>query len=310
MSNTMRDAVLGGGMVEVVRSAHAVGLLDAVEVPGSSAELAQRLDLEERAVELTLEVLRSMGYVERSGAVYRLPEQLHASMEELASLEPFLRTGAVPAYLDQPEQRGQYYADSVEGLGAAFLGSARQLAASLGPADRIVDVGAGSAIWSLTMVEAHGGQVIAIDHPDVLPNASRTARTLGLEAHLTPRPGDYFEVAADRADRVVLANVVHLEAPANAARLIAHQAASLVPGGELVVVDVLGGPSFEAGLFSAVYQLHLGMRTAHGRAWSADQLGAWAVQAGLAVREVVRLAPAGLGAVVCVRPEVDDHAPE
>lgn len=300
MSTPLTHTLLGAGLAQVVRSADRVGLLDALEVPGTASALAARLGLDERALRLTLDVLRATGCAEADDdGAWRVPAGLREALEELPGLTAFLRTGAVPGYLDRPERRGAYYADGVDALGRAFRDAARQLAAELGPARRIVDVGAGSAVWSLAMVEQGGGEVVAIDQPAVLPNASRTARALGLEAHLIERPGDWFEVLEPNADRVVLANVLHLEPADDAARLIRHHARGLTPGGELVIVDVFGGDGFEASLFEAVYQLHLGMRTRRGRAHDLAHLRAWCADAGLPAQRVVDLEPAGFGALVC-----------
>lgn len=299
MSNEMLQRVLGGGVVQVVRSAEEVGLIGALEVPGTATELAARLDLDARAVALTLGVLDALGHVERDGEVYRVPSGGSASLEELPALTAFLRTGGVPDHLDRVERRGAYYADAVTMLGEAMRASAKQLAAALRPARRIVDVGAGSAVWSLSMVEASGGDVVAIDHEAVLPAARRLAGALGLGARLTERAGDYFEVTEPGADRVVLAHVLHLESEDDAVRLLRHHARALAPGGEVVIVDVFGGAGFEASLLQAVYQLHLGMRTRRGRAHDLDRLRAWCADAGLPVQRVLPLAHAGLGALVC-----------
>lgn len=301
MSSEVLITMLGGGLVQVVRSAEEVGLLGALGTPGTAAELAARLDLDPRAVELTLEVLGAVGFVARDGATYGVPAVAEQALEEIPRLTAFLRTGAVPAYLDRPELRGGYYADAVGLLGRAFRDEARGLAARLRPARRIVDVGAGSAVWSLAMVAASGGEVVAIDLEAVLPQARRTACELGLQDRLTGRPGDYFEVFEPGADRVVFANVLHLESAADAARLIRHHARALAPDGEVVVVDMFGGEGFEAALSEAVYQLHLGMRTRRGRAHDLDQVRAWCADAGLPVQHLVDLQTAGLGALVCAR---------
>lgn len=301
MSSELLITMLGGGLVQAVRSADEVGLLGVLDTPGTAAELAARLDLDPRAVALTLEVLRSVGFVARDGATYGMPSHAAQALEELPRLTAFLRTGSVPAYLDRPELRGGYYADAVGLLGEAFRDAAKALAAGLRPARRIVDVGAGSAVWSLAMVAASGGEVVAIDHEAVLPQARRTARELGLEDRLTGRPGDYFEVVAPGADRVVFANVLHLESADDAARLIRHHARGLGPDGEVVVVDLFGGEGLEASLSEAVYQLHLGMRTRRGRAHHLDQVQAWCADAGLPAQRVVDLQIPGLGALVCAR---------
>ncbi len=74
-------------------------------------------------------------------------------------------------------------------------------------------------------------------------------------------------------DRVLLANVLHLESEAGARRLIGKAARACRAGGEVVVIDVF--PVGARGPFvHAVYELHLAMRTAGRRAFRAgDRAG-------------------------------------
>ena len=91
-------------------------------------------------------------------------------------------------------------------------------------------------------------------------------------ALLEPRPPAVRIFDAGTGNGVVLANVLHLQTAEDAARLIRHHARALREDGELVIVDMVGGPGFEAGLIEAVYQLHLGMRTRRGRAHDVESL--------------------------------------
>jgi cyclopropane fatty-acyl-phospholipid synthase-like methyltransferase len=311
MSSEALRPLIGTALVGVVRTSERLGLLAALEQPTTAAELARRLALPERALSLTLDVLVAVGYVERLGAIYRRPADWDGAQERLPELEAFVRTGEVPDYIDRPENRAAYYANSVLELGAMFEHAARELAEQLRPVERIADVGAGSGIWSLAMVERHAGRVLAIDRAEVLPSTHKLAEMMGLDARLTSVAGDYFEVTLDQSvDRVVLANVLHLENEEDAARLIRHHAQALDDDGELVIVDVIGGDEFEQQLFEAVYQLHLGMRTAKGRAHDLNKLRSWCEDAGLVAQEVLHLGPHGMGAVVCSRSEVTVHSRE
>ncbi len=307
--------LLGTALVGVVQTSERLGVLAALEQPSTVAELARQLTLSEpalsepalseRALSLMLDVLLAVGYVERLGAIYRRTHDPSGAQERLPELEAFVRTGEVPDHIDRPERRGAYYAKSVLGLGAMFQQAARQLAEQLRPVEQIADVGAGSAIWSLAMVERSGGRVLAIDRAEVLPSTRKAAAMMGLGARLTSVAGDYFEVTLDEAvDRVVLANVLHLENEEDAARLIRHHAQALNDDGELVIVDVIGGDELEHQLFEAAYQLHLGMRTDQGRAHALHKIRSWCEDAGLVAQEVLPLAPHGMGAVICSRSEV------
>ena len=126
-----------------------------------------------------------------------------------------------------------------------FAVQAAELAAALPGAPRtILDVGSGSAVWSLAMAArlplAH---VVAVDLPAVVGRAHATADALGVDRRRTSLvAGDYHDVVLpSKLGRIVVANVLRLERPDGARRLLARLAAQLAPGGRLVVVDAAAG---------------------------------------------------------------------
>jgi hypothetical protein len=79
----------------------------------------------------------------------------------------------------------------------------------------------------------------------------------------------------------VIANVLRIESPDRARAIVQRAAKALVPGGELLIVDALGGGTPEREQARAVYALHLAMRTEHGRVHTAPEITAWLHDAGL-----------------------------
>jgi SAM-dependent methyltransferase len=114
-------------------------------------------------------------------------------------------------------------------------------------------------------------------------------------------PGNFhvIEIPEDRFDRILLANVLHLEPPEQAAALISRVATTLLPGGDLVIVDMLGDGTSVGERARAIYGLHLALRTQEGRVHPLSDLQAWVEQAGLLPDEVIALGtPQGMGALV------------
>jgi len=125
--------------------------------------------------------------------------------------------------------------------------------------------------------------------------ADRTL-TLAGDFHLVDLP-------AQRFDRVVLANVLHLEPPVRAAALIRRVASSLVGGGDLVIVEMLGDGTAAGERARAIYALHLALRTRQGQVHPLSELQAWVEQAGLLPGEVIQLStPPGMRALVARAP--------
>jgi hypothetical protein len=92
-----------------------------------------------------------------------------------AHLPRFLRTGQRYARMDgSTAERSAAYEELTKALGRLFHDAARELAAKLTPRERILDVGAGSGVWSLAMAErSDTAHITAID----LPRSCRRSRS-------------------------------------------------------------------------------------------------------------------------------------
>ena len=144
-------------------------------------------------------------------------------------------------------------------------------------------------------------RVTALDFPNVLQAFRIQAEHMGLSARIGLLPGNFHCVAIpeDRFDRIVLANVLHLEPPEQAVALIGRIATTLLPGGDLVIVDMLGDGTPAGERAQAIYALHLALRTREGKVHPLSDLQAWVKQAGLVPEDVIELGtPRGMGALV------------
>jgi ubiquinone/menaquinone biosynthesis C-methylase UbiE len=276
---------------------------------------AEELGLDPTATERVLEVLTSLGITDciqgRYGASAALkdldalgPGGVDACGAMWSQVPAFLLRGERYAHMDgPPDAREAAYSGVVSKLALAFAHGARQLATKIpGHPAHILDVGAGSGIWSLAMAERHAETcVTALDFPTVLQAFRIQAEHMGLADRIGLLPGDFHAVAIpeDRFDRIVLANVLHLEPPEQAAALIGRVATTLIRGGDLVTVDMLGEGTPVGERAQAIYALHLALRTREGKVHPLSDLRAWIEQAGLLPDEVIALdTPQGMGALV------------
>ena len=292
------------------------GLLEAITHRSATVdEYAAALGLDARAAARVLDVLWGLGLAERSGARFEASEALrdldrtypgglsHARMMA-GHTNAFLRTGVPFLRMDAaPEARDVAYAAAVAFLGEFFSPAAEELAGKLeGSPERILDVGAGSGVWSLAMASLGDARVTGLDLPGVLPAFRARAEALGLGDRVDTVVGDFHSVTPPPAtfDRVVLANVLHLERPLRAEALIARMASAVRPGGEIVLVDAFPRGTREADLPLAIYELGLAMRTAHGSVHARESLERWVGAAGFGATSFVPLAerPGTIGAIV------------
>ena len=244
-----------GGTAATITTAQETGLMDSLGRPAPASEHAQRLRLDSFAVSLLLEVLIALGIAEKKGGRIGASAALAADAHSLVGdvlrtqalwshLPHFVRTGARYAQMDGAVgERSAAYQQTVGALSRLFENAALDLARRLSPpGERILDIGAGSGVWSLAMcARSPSATLLAVDLPAVLPACLERARSLGLSERVEPMPGDYhsIELPAASFDRIILANVLHLESPADAASLVTRAGHALKPAGELVVIDSL-----------------------------------------------------------------------
>jgi SAM-dependent methyltransferase len=313
--------VLVAGAAALVGAAE-TGLLDAFADgrPHDPDELAATLGLHPDACARVLTMLRSLDVLTRDDAGRFAAGPMlvaeHAgpsggaarTLQLWAGLGEYLRTGECALDRVAAEvPRGPTYAEAVAGLGRLFRVASSDLAAALGPVPgeaRLLDVGAGSGQWSLAMaVGQPEARVTALDLAPVLPRFLERAAELGLADRVDVLVGDYHQWAAELApasfDRIIAANVLHLETEDDATALIAALAPALRPGGELVIIDALPpGPFLEPAPLAA-YGLSLGLRTGRGRPHSELSLRRWLGAAGLGAIDLIPLSEQGsaLGAL-------------
>jgi SAM-dependent methyltransferase len=302
----------------VLHVALETGLLETLLGRSVTPESAARdLGLDARAAGRVLDVLWAFDLADREDRTYSASallleiERRHPSGVALIkrfdewALE-FLKTGKSVPRMDQTiADRERGYAKAVPWLGEMFQEAAQELVGRIGPARRILDVGAGSGVWSLEMASrSPDARVTALDLPGVLPAFLDGARTRGLGDRVDTVAGDFHEVVPKGDfDRVVLANILHLEAPDAAARVLSRMAAAVAPGGELVVVDAFARGTREEDVALTLYAFGLAMRTVAGQVYEVDTIRSWSAAAGFPVADFHPLAgaPGALGAIVARR---------
>ncbi|MCA9119980.1 MAG: class I SAM-dependent methyltransferase [Planctomycetaceae bacterium] len=279
------------GTAQVYHAALGSGVLTALDRGAQSAhEIADVCQLQEAPTCLLLEALCAMEVVERIEVGYKLTDVarmlLYSEYRELGNqywraLPNFLKTGQPIRKMDDVGQSEEAYQTQAAMLGW-MLSHAAEAAADIlqrtHPRDdlRILDLGAGSAVWSLTLAQRSSeSRVTAIDWPSILEVAKETAASFGLTDRLTTLAGNLQDVplAADAFDLAIVANVTHLQTVEGNAALFGRIHRCLDKGGEVVVIDAFPGAS-SGNIPFALYHLGLALRTEHGKVHALESLQA------------------------------------
>ncbi len=313
---TYFDLMNMNGAARIYRTARELGIFDAIGSNSATpADVAGSCGLQEAPVRLLLDGLCSIGTLVREDGSYSpalVTQFLDGNYKNLSDeywdyLPQFLQTGVPLAEMDSVEQSADQYEKQVSALAWMMTPAAEAMAQMLGigqsrNSPNILDVGAGSAIWSLTCAKHDPtASVTAADWPVIVEIAAGFARQMGLEDRFTAIPGNYHEsdLGEDSYDLAIVANVTHIETPDGNRDLFRKLHRSLKVGGEVVIVDVM--PVQPDGQISAaLYALGLGLRTAQGQVHSAAALQQYLGEAGFGecTLQPIPVAPHTMGMII------------
>ncbi|MEQ8789975.1 MAG: methyltransferase [Pirellulaceae bacterium] len=153
---------------------------------------------------------------------------------------------------------------------------------SLEGVDRLLDVGGGTGIYSIALLQRHPQlQAVVYDRPEVLKVASEMAAAYGVADRLQCSPGDMFrDPLPGDCQAVLLSNVLHDWDVPQCQALLDRCADVLPAGGRVLIHDVFLSDALDGPLPIALYSAALFTLT-EGRAYSAAEFAAMLHAAGL-----------------------------
>jgi ubiquinone/menaquinone biosynthesis C-methylase UbiE len=286
-----------------VSAAHRVGLLTALEAgPVRAEDVARDCGLDVHSTTVLLMALAAMGLVDSSADGWFEPAVLKLSVlgaigASADLLVEAVRTGRAPLECDVPAGATRFYPDAVTFLATLMSSAAEAVAEYLSGADRILDVGAGAAPWSLALARRDPRcRVTGLDFASVLAFTRRAVDEAGVGDQFEYLAGDAFEVSLPLAtyDLVLLGNLCHLFDPHANRRLLHGLRPAIQPGGRIAVIDVLPSQEPVVNRSVQVYAAGLMTRTSSGGVHDEVSYRAWLEEAGfdeIRVHEASRTPP-------------------
>jgi len=314
------------GLSNAFTAAVRTGVLEQLvdETPKTIAQMVEKCGVNERSLRGILDAFLSFDLVifNKENGTYTAPSYLKEAaavtpggfsqlVDVFGSTEKFLRTGTgyETNFSGESAVREEAYAKAAHYLGLMFEKAAAEISSRLSPAKNIIDIGAGSGIWSLSMATGRNDvKVSAVDFPKVLVNFKKFAEKMGVK-QIETFEGSFLElnsIPKITYDRVVIANYLRIENAQTAENIVLKASELVKEGGELVVIDAFGDGNVTSASEKqrAIYNLHLTARSSEGWAWSEDTIAGWAAKGGLTKKDVFVLTTAfpSVGVLVCVKP--------
>jgi len=294
------------------------------EAPASAAELAERLDLDERGLTMLLDALAALELLDKQKEIYRTtpfagqylaadsPEYLghiirhhHHLVESWARLDEAVRTGQ-PSRRRVSHEAGEKERESFL-LGMFNLGMllAPQVASQidLGGRRHLLDLGGGPGTYAIHFCLNNPGLRASIfDLPSSQPIAERTVRRFELADRIDFIGGDFQDDPIPGSyDVAWLSHVLHGEGEEGATTMLRKTVDALEPDGLLLVQEFILDDSRDRPVFPALFSLNMLVGTPEGKAYSEAEIRELLNSVGL--REVTRIPmdlPNGAG-VICGR---------
>jgi len=317
LPDSINEAVRAFMPARAILTALELDLFTAVANGASSAHLANRLRSDPRATEMLLNVLVSLNYLEKQKSTYyntpssarffvtgspdnARPALLHTAnlWHTWSTLTDAVNAGTAVAHRART-------AEGVIAFIAAMDRNANERAGAVVKAvtnahsgfRRMLDLGGGSAAYSIAFVRAHDGLHSEIlDLPEVVPLTQEYIRKADLSDRISARAGDMLTAAlGENFDLILISAICHMFSVKENRGLIQRAAQALAPGGFLVIQDFVLDAEKTAPSFAALFSLNMLVGTRAGASYSEPEYTTWLAEAYLTNIRHVRLpGPASL----------------
>lgn len=291
----------------VLLSAVSAGVFECL-APGALTleDLAARTGTHPRPLQMVLDVLAGMGFLEKTGPAYAnsalageflvpgrprylgdIFRHLDSLWNSWGTLSTVLRTGvAVPR--DRiprpfpPQEQTRHFIQGMKNL-ATLLTPALLEKFDLSGRRRLLDLGGGPGWHSLELCRKHPQlEAVVFDHPDVAAIGRENVREAGLADRVRYREGDFVtDEVGNGFDAVLVANIIHSYSEADNRVILRKAAGALLPGGRLAVLDFFVDDGRTGPLFNLLFAVNMLVNTEGGDAYPASDVARWLVDAGL-----------------------------
>jgi ubiquinone/menaquinone biosynthesis C-methylase UbiE len=316
---TIADSLARGALDElsfyfappaVLFTALKLGVFEAIGQTAKNAhDLASATRCSPRGMTMLLNCLAAIDLLEKENGMYRLKDLsrkyfLSSSKSYLGSLficsdrllqlwlklPEAVASGRPPLSLLAKKERERLNLDIVDALFHVHQAAAWKLPGLLEKAfsfgkeqTKILDVAAGSAVWSLPFALARPRvKVTAVDFPPVLEVAKKFARKFKVQDRYGYIAGDIrkMDFGSEKYDLALLGHICHSEGAEWTRRLIEKCFRALKKNGRLLIIDYIVDEERRSGLMPLLLALNALLGTKEGDTFTFSEYRQWLSNAG------------------------------
>jgi O-methyltransferase domain/Dimerisation domain len=173
----------------------------------------------------------------------RLPEAVKTGQSQT---EPALGKPLFEYYATMPEEAA-VFTEAMRGMTASVASEAIRLIDTTS-VKTVVDVGGAEGMLLHALLTANRALTgVVLDLPNIVTASAAAAKEAGLEKRLTAVGGDFFK-AVPAADLYVLKYILHDWDDQQCIRILQNCRQAMLPGGRVVVIELLLGETGQPGL--------------------------------------------------------------
>ena len=288
------------GPLQVLRTAVDLDLFTPIEKGEAHAKaIASQLGIDETGVVLILDALVGLNFLSKSKNAYSLTEEARTYLlpssplflgkqisrfekvdDPWRSLTNSVRTGKPVRQVNTEEEAQQFFPELAEAIMPLNFGYAQQLAQHLNVSKlpegaRILDVAAGTGVWSIPCVLAnHQLKVDALDFPSILAVTKKTVTKFGVADRYQYLSGNWRDVSWPHKvyDLVILGHILHSEGVAQSKALLKRCFDAMKPGGTVVVAEFIANDERNAPPVALLFAINMYVYTTEGCVFSESEL--------------------------------------
>jgi len=300
---------------QTLRTAIELGLFDALAGGARGADdLAAALGCPVKGVTLVADALAALGLIDKQDGNYRLsePAELYLVSTSPLYLGPLLkqhdevfkswqdltaavRSGKPVRAVESDRAAAEFFPSLAAAIFAYSYTTAAMVAdrlnvSALPSGARVLDVAAGSGVWSIPMAEANPGLAVdALDFESVLAETRRFASKYGVADRYRYLSGSWraIELPEGAYDIVILGYILHGLGQAESGELLAKLRPALKAGGRVIVTEDMPADGRSAPAFPLLFAINMFLYTSDGCVFTLVELDRLLRAAGFS--EVYRL---------------------